>query len=168
MIVELTEEEFAEVEAEVARRNANADREHAQHLLGWSTLANQTLGVVGERVVAKALRLPWAEVRKNYSFANRKRPDVGGYEVRTTRPPHGELVVREGDPSDRVFVLVVPEVRIHDPDNLRDVVWRVAGCLMGSVAKQKQFWRTDRGRVGDPPAWFVPQRFLVPLPPMSR
>jgi hypothetical protein len=96
----------------------------------------------GELAVAKALNLYW-----DGSVNTFKKPDVGRYQVRHTKLPHGCLIVRPGDPDEDTYVLVTGEIP----------VFKVLGEIDGRTAKSVP--QKDHGN-GRPPAHFVPQEML--------
>jgi len=73
--------------------------------------------------------------------------DSCAVEVRTRRKHGWDLIIRDRDPDERVFVLVTGTA----PN------YRVCGWLHAGSAKQQQ-WRKDHGGYGA--AYFVPQNAL--------
>lgn len=107
------------------------------------------LGVCGEMAFAKARGHFF-----DHSVNTFKRPDVAGAQVRTRSRPHYELIVFPNAKDDEWYVLVVP---IELP--LR---FRIVGCIRAGAAKREEWLQTHGG---GPPAYFVPQAELRPLPP---
>ncbi len=106
----------------------------------WS---DHVLGVCGEMVVCKLLGVYWEPTVNTF-----KAPDIGNrMQVRTRRRHSYDLLVRDDDPDDDVFVLVT--------GGPRDFV--VRGWLDGETAKQER-WRQAHGN--REPAFFVPQQWL--------
>lgn len=106
------------------------------------------IGACGELVVCKALNRFWSPTVNTFHNV----ADIGvNIEARTTQQEGGSLIVRDNDPSDRYYFLVVGE-----PPS-----FRVAGWIKGVDAKQDQ-WLRNPGR-GRKPAWFVPQNQLKQL-----
>lgn len=134
--------------AGVRRHVTNIYRDHAYGLDTWS-FDEHIQGAIGEMVVAKHFNLYWeAVVRDPW---NEIQSDVGkGLEIRTTGP-NRRLIVRSGDPDDKVFIHVAGE-RLE---------WTITGWLLGWEAKQDQ-WLTNAGN-NRPPAWFVPSDELHPI-----
>jgi hypothetical protein len=130
-------------EAGLSRESLGPDQ---QGLL--DRLQLDVLGACGELVVCKALnRFHSPTVNTFHNVA-----DIGeNIEARTTQQEGGSLIVRDNDPSDRYYFLVVGE----------PPTFRVAGWIKGVDAKQDQ-WLRNPGR-GRKPAWFVPQNQLKQL-----
>lgn len=79
-------------------------------------------------------------------------PDVGvEVEIRATARDTGRLIVRDNDPDDRWYILVTGK-----PPHLT-----IRGCIKGIDAKKDQWLRNPHGHR---PAWFVPQKALLPIP----
>jgi len=75
-----------------------------------------------------------------------KGADNGNFtQVRATRLENGSLIVREDDPDEHRYVLVIVESEKR---------FNVVGWLFGSDAKQDHWKKAPNGR---PPAYFVPQ-----------
>lgn len=102
-------------------------------------------GALGERAVAKATGRYYAGPIDTY----RNGGDVGRWQVKTRRPGY-ELLVRDADRDDDVFVLVVGRVPVYD----------VVGWTTGGAAKRPEYLKGHGGR---PPAYFVPPADLRPL-----
>jgi hypothetical protein len=112
---------------------------------------NNCEGACGEMAFAK-----WANVYWNGSVATFKTSgDVGGFEVRTRRRPTYQLLVRDCDPSDRIYVLVRGEA----PD------FEIVGWMSGADAKRRE-WLQSYG--GGTPAYFVPDAALHPIEELVR
>ena len=106
---------------------------------GWSEHCE---GACGELALARSLNIYW-----DGSVDTFKAPDVGPVQVRTRSRHNYELLVRDADSDDEVFVLITglcPAYRIH-------------GWLSGREAKQTEFLQTYGNR---PAAYFVPQSHL--------
>ena len=105
-------------------------------------------GAMGEAVVAKALRTYNPMTVDTFKDGG----DVGErVQVRTRSQHHYDLIVRDNDRDDDVFVLVTgtcPDYQVH-------------GWCYGKDAKKDRYLK-DYGGHGE--AWFVPQESLAPLP----
>ena len=112
----------------------------------WRRLEADVLGAAGEIAVAKHLNrffVPSVNTFKN-------KPDVGAYEVRTSEGHDRSLILREGDPLDRVFILVTFE----------EYIGRIHGWTIGSDVAEDRYIRNPSGRGK---AWFVPSSALQPI-----
>jgi len=101
------------------------------------------LGALGECAFAKAMGRYWSGSVNTFKHGG----DVGLVQVRTRSKHHYDLIVREGDSDDDVFVLVTggpSEFEIH-------------GCMRGKDAKRPEF-RQNYGNYGE--AYFVPKSRL--------
>lgn len=114
------------------------------------SLPNNILGCIGEIVVARALGIPWSRSINTFKSV----PDVGPYDVRTRSKRWHDMLIRENDPDDREAVLVIPG------PSLNKLEWEIVGKLSHRAGKQKQWLHTE---LGDPPVYYVPQRFLLPF-----
>ena len=113
----------------------------------WSErMAEEMTGAAGEVAVAKVLGAFFVGSVNTFHRV----PDcIAGTEVRATERDNGCLILRDNDPDDRRYVLVVgsaPKLRI-------------AGWLVGADGKRPEFLRNPHGHR---PAWFVPQDNLRP------
>ena len=112
--------------------------------LGW----NETiLGALGELAFSKAMNLYWDNM-----FGDRpnRKPDVGGYEIKTVSDPSHRLVVRDNTPDDVRVALVVCE----------GDVFTVAGWITGGKAKQLAQRESYQGRE---PQYYLEQKHLNPF-----
>lgn len=100
-----------------------------------------------ELAVCKLLNIYWTALAGPHAEG-----DVGrNLQVRSTRYPNGELIVRPSDPDTSTFVLVT----CRAPD------YEICGWIRGVDAKQNQYVRTNDY---DPrPYWSVPQSDLHPI-----
>jgi len=111
-------------------------------------------GASGEMAFAKAMNIHW-EAHSNVF----KVPDIGtSIQIRTRSNRGWDLIVRDGDKDDEVFVLVVGEI----PN------YTIVGWITGADAKQKKWYKDMGGR--SKPAYFVPQSELkdIKLIPLNR
>lgn len=99
-------------------------------------------GAMAEIAVAKALNRYWDAGVNTF-----KAGDVGNIQVRHTKLAGGRLIVREGDTSEDVFVLVTGT----------SPAYSVLGWIRGMDAKKEEYWQAPAGRPG---AYFVPQSHL--------
>lgn len=104
-------------------------------------------GACGEIAFCKLMNRFWSPSVNTF----KTEADVGEqYEVRTRSQHEYELLIREDDNDDRIFVLVTghaPKFIIH-------------GWKTGREAKRDEWQQTHGGR---PPAWFVPHINLEPI-----
>ncbi len=115
-------------------------------------LSLDVTGAVGELAVAKALGL-----YPGFTVGTFKLPDVGAFQVRTTRCAGGRLLIRPGDADEDLFVLVSAQVQ---PD--QGWICELAGWCAGWEARRSlgEWMRPDTGR---PAAWVVEQEKLHPM-----
>ena len=103
-------------------------------------------GAAGELAFAKFRNLYWSGSVGTF----RQGGDVGPIQVRTRSNWNHDLIVRDGDRDDDVFVLVVGTIPR----------FRIIGWLRGGDAKQPRYRKTYGER---PAAFFVPQSDLRPF-----
>ncbi len=103
-------------------------------------------GAAGEIAAAKAIGTYWGGTVNTFKTMG----DVGDLEVRTRSKSYYELIVREGDNSNAIFILVTGQAP----------VFNVVGWIKASDAKQPKWRKTHGGR---PPAYFVPHDALNPI-----
>ncbi|WP_051324000.1 hypothetical protein [Candidatus Solirubrobacter pratensis] len=104
-------------------------------------------GAAGELAFAKCLNVYWSGSVNTFGEGG----DVGQIQVRTRSRHDYELIIREKDRDDDVFVLVTgvsPE-------------YVVVGWTFGGIAKAHDEWRKTHG--GRAAAWFVPHEALRPV-----
>jgi hypothetical protein len=107
---------------------------------GWS---EHIEGACGEMAAARAIGQYWTPSVNTFKNGG----DVGEIQVRTRSNHEYDLLIRNSDRDDDIFILVTGKV----PSFV------VRGWLRGSDCK-KQEWLKEYG--GRPPAWFVPQGSL--------
>jgi hypothetical protein len=123
-------------------------------------------GALGELAAAKALGLHWHLGAGRYGAA-----DVGEYHVRTRYDHDHDLIHRDSDKADGVYVLVTTEylgtnpasvARRAEREAMRQVMplFRVWGWIAGQDARRPE-WRKNYGGRGS--AWFVPKSALTPV-----
>ena len=110
---------------------------------GWS---DHIEGACGEAAAAKALNVYWSGSQGTFKTGG----DVYTYQIRTRSDHTYDLIVRDDDADDAVFILVRGRVPHFD----------VVGWILASHAKQPQWSQTYGGR---PAAYFVPASALHPL-----
>ena len=110
---------------------------------GWS---NHIEGAAGECAYAKFQDRFWSGSVNTFKSTG----DVGATEVRTRSRPDYDLIVRDNDPNDAYFVLVVGTAPR----------FRVVGWIRGADAKRPEYRKEHGGR---PAAYFVPQTELQPF-----
>jgi hypothetical protein len=141
-VLALTEKYAKHIDEENHRRG----RKDAQGY-NRNSLLDRISGYRGEAAVAQVLGLEWKP-----DDAFQSRPDIGGFEVRTTKRPHGRLIIMPKDIDHRDYALVID----CDPR------FEVVGHYRASKAKQTPNWwfefRTNGG------AWYIPRDVLEPFP----
>lgn len=110
--------------------------------LGWN---EAVLGALGELAFSKALNLYWDNM---YSSKPNRRPDVGGYEIKTVSDPSHRLVIRDNTPDDVRVALVVCE----------GDVFTIPGWIEGFKGKQCGSRESYQGRE---PQYCVDQKHLT-------
>lgn len=110
-------------------------------------------GALGELVVAKALKHPWANryFEERLWQQQRRNHDVGPFEITTTHHADGRLIVQDNDPEDVPFILVRTHLR---------PVYVIVGWLYGREGKHPHYWIEGRY---DKPAFYVPNDRLRPI-----
>jgi hypothetical protein len=153
VILDERERELARSCAELMQRRGigqgRADR------WGARNAANDLLGSAGEVAFARLAGLAFECKPLGFS-----KPDVGRYQVRTSRS-YPFLVVRENDPDDGPVVAMA--------GNEAAMAFRLVGWLPAARAGKRPEWHRDPG--GRRPAWFVPFGQLEPagtLPELLR
>jgi hypothetical protein len=126
-----------------AVRKGLPDRHGFDGDTGWTIHIE---GAAGEIAAAKALGLYWGGTVNTFKTEG----DVGNIEVRTRSKPHYDLLVRDNDKNESVFVLVTG----------KSPKYNVVGWILGKDAKKTE-WYADYGN--RPPAYFVPQNCLRPI-----
>jgi hypothetical protein len=107
---------------------------------GWTVHIE---GAAGEMAAAKAMGMYWSAPVNTFKGGG----DVGKLQIRTRSNPNYDLIVREGDRDQDIFVLVTGRAPRFD----------VIGWIRGGDAKRAEWSKTHGGR---PPAYFVPQDAL--------
>lgn len=113
---------------------------------GWQ---NDVEGALGEAALAKYLNMFWLGV------GHKTIPDVGHVDCRTTPNPTLGLKIRPKDPGDRWFYHV----------RGLEGTYRIIGKLQARDGKKPEYLR-DPTKKGRKPAYFVPERELLPPWPM--
>jgi len=105
-------------------------------------------GAAGELAVAKALNLFWDGTVNTFKRGG----DIGDkLQVRTRSKDYYDLLIRQNDKDEDIFVLVVGQI----PN------FKVVGWMRGVDAKQEKYSQTYGNR---PSAYFVPQKDLNSFP----
>lgn len=128
------------------RRQIEAIRKSCQNQrpTAKSEWDSHILGAMGECAFAKATGRYWNGSVNTF----RKGGDVGDtIQIRTRSNPTYDLIVREDDKDDAVFVLVTGE----------GISFAIVGWMKGKEAKKKKYLK-NYGNYGD--AFFVPQADL--------
>lgn len=144
--VTLTEDELYQGALIGARRQIEAVKKglpdkHGFEGLGWDLHLE---GALGELAFAKAVDRHWGGSVNVF----RTQADVGKLEVRTRSKTWYELLIREDDSDESIFVLVTG----------RAPTYNVAGWIRGRDAKREEWLQTHGNR---PPAYFVPHAQLT-------
>lgn len=111
-------------------------------------------GAMAEMAMAKAMGVYFDPTVGTF-----KAPDVvsrsgAGVQVRSTTRKDGRLIVRDPDPDDELYVLVISALPR----------FRIVGWMRGGDAKQDRYKTApDRGPRKRKPAYFVPQKDLQPF-----
>lgn len=126
-----------------ALRDARPDAYGRADVPGWN---DHIEGACGEMAAAKATGVYWTPTVDTF----RKGGDVGQWQVRTRSRDDYDLIVRDADADDAVFILV----------RGRTPCFEVVGWLRGGEAKRPE-WRHTHG--DRPAAYFVPATALQPL-----
>jgi len=109
-------------------------------------------GYCAELSVSLLTGLPW-QANEGYQ---KGAPDVGNYiQVRYSHYQKGHLLVRPKDPKEHLYVLVTATGRIY-------TLW---GGLWGIEAMNDDYLKAPADR---PPAYFVPQDKLQPIPILEQ
>lgn len=152
MEVTLTNFEIFQAAMVGAKRNIEAKirrlpDKHGFKGNGWDAHIE---GACGEIAVAKVLNVFWNGSINTYKQLG----DVSGLEVRTRSDLNYDLIIRDGDNSEAIYVLVVG----------RCPTYRVIGWLRGGDGKKAEYRQTYGDRPG---AYFVPQSALRPIEELS-
>ncbi len=115
---------------------------------GWT---EHVEGALGELAVSKYLGIHWPATINTY----RSQPDTGPYEVRTRSRHDYDLIIRESDRDDAIYILVTGICPIYC----------VRGWMVASEGKQPEFLQSYGHR---PPAYFLPAARLYPMATLSR
>lgn len=127
----------------VMREIADIKKGRVNQYAGGRNWQNQVAGALGECAAAKGIQVYWSMGVNTY-----QEPDVGIYQVRT-RPKHEfDLILREQDKDDEIFILVTG----------KNDKYILQGWILGSYGKQKRYLKDPTGK--RPAAYFVPQKDL--------
>lgn len=134
-----------------ARQAASAHRPDAHGFSGENGEAVHVFGAQCEVAAAKVLGRYWPGSVNTFKDADLP-PNI---QVRGRVRPDAELILRDDDADDELFVLVTGEAP----------TFTVVGYTTGEHAKHPHWLRAPKGR---PPAYFVPQYELLPIREMGR
>lgn len=122
---------------------------HGRGGLGWN---DHVEGACGEMAVAKALGVFWSASLNTFKSGG----DIGNrIQVRTRSKDYYELIVRDDDDPDHIFILATglsPVFKIH-------------GWILGRDARRDEWRQTHGGREA---AWFVPQSSLSDISTLKQ
>lgn len=151
--VTLTAYELEMAAIQGMRRQIEAVQKGLGHIAGYEGIGwdIHIEGAAGELAFAKSINRYWSGSVNTFKTGG----DVGSVQVRTRSKHSYELLVRDQDRDDDLFVLVTGV----SPN------FKVWGYITGREAKQGQ-WRQTHG--GRPPAYFVPHAALTPLVPVTK
>lgn len=132
------------------RRQIEAVQKGLGHIAGYEGIGwdIHIEGAAGELAFAKAINRYWSGSVNTFKTGG----DVGALQVRTRSKHSYELLVRDGDRDDDLFVLVTGTAP-H---------FKVWGWIYGRDAKRPEWKQTHGNR---PAAYFVPHGALIPLVP---
>lgn len=153
--VRLTDDEFARVKAFSDRIHAANRRRRRRHRQGWKPRGKEAVdarvsGYCAEFAFAKFLGVEWHAFGVDADHF-RERPDVGGYDVKSTDLITGRLIVTPHDADDRVCVLVIAVDRLR---------YDIVGCFRAGDAKRDEWFELHRESGG---AWYVPRDLMKPV-----
>ena len=136
----------------IAARTAGLEQNGRSGYKSWSErMKLDIVGTCAEILVAKNLGTYFPSSVNTFH----SEPDLmwngTPIEVRSTIYPNGKLIVRDNDPENSFYVLVV-----GDPPNQR-----IAGKILGIDAKFPDYW--VEGKPGTKGCWMVDQSDLNPL-----
>jgi hypothetical protein len=128
----------------VESKRAGLPDAHGLKSRGWS---ENIEGAMGEQAFAKALGIFW-----NNSVNTFKDPDFPpNIQIRTRPHPEHDLIVRQTDNPNDIFVLVTGAC----PNYV------VRGFFFGNETRKE--WLFNAGQADRPDQYFVPQRYLRPI-----
>ena len=130
-----------------AGRNAGRNQSRSDE----ARKTDDCMGARAELAVALHLGIPYEGTVNTFH----RKPDVGGFEVRSTRLQDGKLLVRPNDHDERPFIMVTTHGR--------RMVLR--GWAFGRAAKRHEWWRKWNDKPG---VWAMPQTALRPVPTQIR
>ena len=128
---------------EYSSRNRNLRQAYGASPSPSKSLMMHFDGVKGEMVAAKSINHHWVPTVNTFSA-----PDIGSnIQVRTRSRDDYQLIVRNKDADDEIFILV----------RGKGVTYTVVGWVYGHEAKQEKYLKNHGGR---PAAYFVPDSEL--------
>ena len=147
--ITLTEEELYICAIAGARRQIESVMDGREDQHGFDGYEGWTVhieGVCGEFAVSKYLNVHFGFHCNTFTSGT----DVGPYEVRTRSEHRYDLLVRNRDDDDKIYIHVTG----------RAPHYVIRGWLRGHDAKKKKFAKDYGGR---PTAYFVPEEHLNPV-----
>ena len=111
----------------------------------FERVQQEILGACGEMALCKTLGKFFTHSVNTFHHEPDIPPDI---EVRTTDLQNGCLVIRDNDPEDRWYFLVIANAPR----------FKVVGFIKGSAAKKTEWLKNPHGHRE---AWFVPQEALT-------
>lgn len=119
------------------RRNLSSLEKKQKHLAGmanWDGWSAHIEGACAELAVSKIMGITWDCHVDEYK---RKQGDVGGWEVRSSKPQFAKLRINPNDDDDKQYLLVIGTAPTY----------RVAGWVYGYEAKRPEWFTTfKKGR----------------------
>lgn len=116
----------------------------------WEIIQRHCVGAAAELAVAKFRGVYWDGSVGTYHAVT----DVPGCDVRSTPDPNGSLILRDDDPADRWYCLVITA-----PPS-----FRLVGFIRGEDGRRDEWLRNPHGQRA---SWFVPQAALLPIRSVS-
>lgn len=156
----------------IEEANARNKRRNKQGLTakGAESLRLRESGYCGEAALAKALGMATDRIADSWRGGREwvARPDVGIYDVMTTKNERGSLIFTPRDQLLMRKVLVIdcsPDFHICGWYLCEDVRAAREPCATADSGYRNPFWRTERKDGG---AWYVPQALLKPISELVR
>lgn len=82
-------------------------------------------------------------------------PDVGKFQVRSTKHPSGHLLMHPTDKDDEIFILCIG----------KEGHYKLAGQIIAKDGKLEKYWEE---RIKNRPCFWVPQSVLSPLVELAK
>lgn len=159
MIVTLTKEHMDLAERVARTRNiTQRSANRVDGLVRKDSLANDIDGALGEIAVSVGYNEPWTNAIlsiEKWLLSRDNLPDVGRWEVKSTRRQSGCLLLQTHARPDAPYVLAL----LSDLPSVK-----LAGWLYGWEVQQAKHWRTDVPKS----CFMAPQRDLRPMGELCR